>query len=121
MYVRLSEVAIIGKCSYRWRFHCNDIRVRVKLGLMRVPINIPSTVTLNSMVWYIALSSYISPLHSCVSNMYGSFSMYAAVVLQGVESLLIPVLLGMNSKLIRQEDQGKVLSIFLRGLFLYFV
>ena len=31
---------------------------------------------------------------------------YAAVVLQGVESILLPVLLGMNSKLIGQEDHG---------------
>lgn len=32
----------------------------------------------------------------------------AVVIVQGMESLLLPALLGINSKIIRQEDQGEI-------------
>ena len=43
----------------------------------------------------------------------GAFSVHAAVLLQGMESLLLPTLLSMNSKIIRPEDQGNLFSCFL--------
>ena len=33
--------------------------------------------------------------------------MYVVGLLQGMESLLLPVLLGINSRIVRDEDQGE--------------
>ena len=62
------------------------------------------------MVAFLRPSLYILnaiPLHES-----GAFSVHAALLLIGMESLLLPSFLSMSSKLVRPEDQGKLFSCF---------
>ena len=43
--------------------------------------------------------------------------MHAALLFIGMESLLLPSFLSMSSKLVRQEDQGKLFSCFLEFIY----
>ena len=60
------------------------------------------------MVAFLRPSLYI--LNAILLHESGAFSVHAALLLLGMESLLLPSFLSMISKLIRPEDQGNLFS-----------
>ena len=71
---------------------------------------LPHDVTATRNHVHLGTQSIHSECDVCES---GVFFVHAAVVIQGMESLMLPSLLSMNSKMIRSEDQGKLLSCYL--------
>ena len=60
------------------------------------------------MVAFLRPSLYI--LNAILLNESGAFSVHAALLLLGLESLLLASFLSMSSKIVRPEDQGNLFS-----------